>query len=428
MFDFVTEGTASPSGDRVFLLARTTTSGYDFLTIALSSSGAVLWERRLTGGTYPASATVTPDGGTLVVAGQRGTEGDLVLVAYDTATGTEKWVAAYDGGSYDWALDVVASPDGRELYATGVTNGPGGPNDVDYLTVSVDGATGAVLWATRSGGPNLANDNPFAIDVSPDGETVAVTGWWQSGFAGPNPVTYYGTIAYDARDGEDTVGGRVRWIGTFRSPGTNNNGGYDLEFSPDSSRLYVTGHAQRPFIAEVRTDYGTVAYDVETGAELWADLYDGACALCVTGSLTVGPDDSVYVTGEVLPAGGGDFDFATVAYSGSTGQRRWTNVYDSLDLHQIVADVAISPNGRHLYVAGMSQFNNTNQLTTIAIDTDTGSTVWDARYGPPSVGATTFNPQRPVLAAAPGRVYVATTSGPGRATDLFLTVYDDSTP
>lgn len=37
---------------------------------------------------------------------------DFAVVAYDTATGTQQWVARFDGGSYYWALDVVSAPDG----------------------------------------------------------------------------------------------------------------------------------------------------------------------------------------------------------------------------------------------------------------------------------------------------------------------------
>jgi hypothetical protein len=412
---------ASSSGDRIFLAGKASpTNSSDFVTTALSSAGTVLWERRLPGGEIPLSATVTPDNSSVVVAGQGG-GAHVSVVAYNAVTGEQQWVATYDGGhGYDAALDVVSSPDGTMIFAAAASLGPEGPNDVDYVTLGIDRMSGAIRWATRSSSPGEGNDNPLAIAISPDGRTVATTGWWRDGFAGNSQALSYGTIAYDSD------GGAVRWINKFTAPDMFANVGRDVGFSPDSALVYVTGGAQRPNFPRVRSDFGTVAYNTATGAEVWAQRYN-ECEDCIVSSLAIGPDGTVYVGGSDLQLTdtGSQFRFAAVAYDGKSGARKWVGTYGFPALHVFIPNIGLSPNGQRVYLAGVSQQSNTNQLTTVALNAADGATLWDARYGPPSIGATSINPSAPPIVTAPGRVYVAATAGVGGVdSDRFIAAYE----
>jgi hypothetical protein len=68
------------------------------------------------------------------VTGQTGRD-NYATVAYDGSTGTERWVAHYngpgDGTDLSWALGV--SPDGSTVFVTGESVGETG---YDYATVA----------------------------------------------------------------------------------------------------------------------------------------------------------------------------------------------------------------------------------------------------------------------------------------------------
>jgi outer membrane protein assembly factor BamB len=128
------------------------------------------------------------------VTGRSGEYGfaDYSTIALQAATGKPLWKAIYDGpeGNEDVALAMGVSPDGSTVFVTGES---GLTNTAhDYATLAYDAQTGAQLWLDRYGSPE-GNDIARALEVSPDGATVFVTG--QAGTAGDSD---YVTIAYVA--------------------------------------------------------------------------------------------------------------------------------------------------------------------------------------------------------------------------------------
>ena len=93
--------------------------------------------------------------------------------ASPTASGTQLWTASYQPGSQqtNGASAVTLSPNGETVYVTG--SGSSGPS-LDYVTVAYSSADGARLWVARYDGPGYGY--PIALAVSPDGARIFVTG------------------------------------------------------------------------------------------------------------------------------------------------------------------------------------------------------------------------------------------------------------
>ena len=143
--------------------------GHGAATAGLAAvPGSQLWASRLNGG-FARALAVSPGGATVFVTGNSfgGTSGsDYATVAYDAATGAQRWASRYNGPANrnDYALSVTVSPDGATVFVTGASFG--GRNracchsDWDYATVAYDAATGAQRWASRYNGPGNVGKCP----------------------------------------------------------------------------------------------------------------------------------------------------------------------------------------------------------------------------------------------------------------------------
>jgi len=169
---------------------------------------------------------------------------DYATVAYDASTGSQQWVARYNGpgNSYDGAIALGVSPDGSAVFVTGY--GPGSTTGEDYATMAYDASTGAQLWLKRYNGPGNGDDFAFALGVSPDGSTVFVSG----PSTGSTSNWDYATVAYDAATGSQ------RWVARYNSPANGDDAAYSLVVSPDGSAVIVTGSSGG--------DYATVDYNL----------------------------------------------------------------------------------------------------------------------------------------------------------------------
>jgi hypothetical protein len=78
------------------------------------------------------------------------------------------------GERSDYGRSIAPSRDGSKVFVTGASYG--GTTGPDYLTLEYDGSTGATAWTSRYNGTKSGADSAYAIDTSPDGTGVAVTG------------------------------------------------------------------------------------------------------------------------------------------------------------------------------------------------------------------------------------------------------------
>ena len=129
-----------------------------------------------------------------VTGTSKGATRDYATLAYNAATGAQRWASRYNGpaGGADTASSLAVSPGGRAVFVTG-TASPAPPEALtsDYATVGYNAGTGARLWASRYHGPERQSD-AFALAVSPDGTKVFVTG----ATVGETMLTDYATVAY----------------------------------------------------------------------------------------------------------------------------------------------------------------------------------------------------------------------------------------
>jgi WD40 repeat protein len=302
----------SPGGQTVFVTgySQGTTSGLDYATVAYNAAtGAQLWVSRYhgpgSGDDFAQSLAVSPGGGTVLVTGESKTTAsasDYGTVAYNAATGTQRWAARYHGPAPgdDAAHAVTVSPDGRTVFVTGVSKATTSYLVYGYATVAYNAATGAQRWAARYNGPVPSYDTALSVAVSPGGGAVYVTGQSQGTASGDD----YATVAYNAMTGAQ------RWAARYNGPANGDDAATSVAVSPGGGTVYVTGYSTGT--SGVLGVYATVAYNAATGTQRWAARYNGPVkGANVAYSLAASPTTgTVYVTGTSGDA------YATVAYRG----------------------------------------------------------------------------------------------------------------
>jgi DNA-binding beta-propeller fold protein YncE len=403
----------SPDGTRVFVTgysARAGTGpGGEFATVSYkTATGARLWAQRYhgpAGGTADArSVAISPDGRTVFVTGtilnvQR-TDEDYLTIAYSAATGTMRWIARYDGPgspSYDQAYAVAVSRDGRTVFVTGGSTSPGRPRGAGSTTIAYRAADGARKWLAHYNG-----GGGRAVAVSPRGGKVIITGASQR--------NEYVTVAYRA-----ATGTRL-WARHHGGPtGARDYGGATaLAFSPNGSTVFVTGDSHDPGTPHPGVTYATIAYRAADGTQLWATTGGPLASTGGAEAVAVSPDGrTVFVTGN---------NYATVAYRAATGAQLWASPRldgsgagtraqqpASRSPGGYATALAVSPDGRKIFVTGPAfdpvSGNAIRKFTAVALGAATGARLWVNSYlGPRNLGGTGV-----VVAVSPDgrRVYVA---------------------
>jgi WD40 repeat protein len=370
----------SPDGSRVFVTGGSlgSGSGSDYATLAYdTSTGAKVWAMRygLPNASIDTATAlgVSPTGSVVFVTGSasdgsaRGP--DYATVAHAAATGRPLWVRRYNsqGNGDDHANALGVSPDGSKVFVTGSSSDRSTGED-DYATVAYAAATGMRLWTNRYNGPGSGGDIAFALDESPDGSKVFVTG--QSG-------SDYATVAYDAFTGAQL------WAAPYNGPGDSADGASAVAASPDGSSVLVTGGS----LGSDGYDYATVAYDASSGAQLWAAPYNGpGNADDFASAVVMSADGStVFVTGE--SAGSLSFaDYATLAYDVSTGEQLWESRYNGqANADDYAFALGASPDGSTAFVTGQSAGSTSSaDYATVAYDALSGGQLWEKRYDGPA--------------------------------------------
>jgi sugar lactone lactonase YvrE len=371
----------SPNGNTVFV---TGTSSSEYATIAYNTAtGAQRWLKLYKGPggggcTFDNAVAVSPDGNTVFVTGQCETLStshyDYATVAYNAATGAQKWVKLYNGaGTLNYANAVAVSPGGKTVFVTGESDSK--DYVAQYGTVAYNAATGAQLWVKRYSGPGSSSDIAHSVAVSPNGNTVFVTG---TSTSTTTTFTQDATVAYNAATGAQLWAKRHSRVPSLE-PAYHNS----VAVSPTGGAVYVTGITGSA--GTTGAGYDTVAYNAATGAQLWAKRYSSNGG---ANSVAVSPDGStVFVTGPVFRSARGT-GYGTVAYNAATGAQLWAKGHVGAEgavPRAVAYSVAVSPSGGTVYVTGLS-WKPGWDYATIAYNATTGAQQWIKLYHGPGSG------------------------------------------
>jgi len=226
------------SGDRIYVTGDVLGTSFDFLTIAYSLDGAIIWQKTHDTGNANENAwaaTADPNGGVYVSGNVWQATTDWQTIRYD-ADGNEVWVATFDSGTNDFqASDAIAVDAEDNVYVGGWTENA----TTDWQIVKYD-SNGAEVWVrTTDEGLNegvwgLAVDQQNNLYVHGDVDTGS--GW------------DYRTVKYDPA-------GVILWDLYSDFGDGLNNGGRGMVIDDDGF-VYLTGHRDNGNNA----DYWTVKY------------------------------------------------------------------------------------------------------------------------------------------------------------------------
>jgi hypothetical protein len=293
------------------------------------------------------------------------------------------WTSRYNGPGNlgDEASSVAVSPDGETVVVTGLSTGASGRKD--YATIAYGAATGARLWVRRYGGPGGAEGVPSAVAISPSGDRVFVTGRAPDPAGGEHSFpSDYVTVAYDLTDG------RQLWVS-----GHNGGPNYEVQRSdvlavgPDGRTVFVSG--------PTNAGYLTIAYSAATGAQLWARIDKprrGFGSFLAASALAISPDGRTVLAawaGQAPPEAGVPA-LTTVAYHAATGARLWERSSQATTRSAGgIPAISVSPRGGMVFVSGTSSLGRVPgyEYLTIAYDIGSGAQKWARNYPAPSRGS-----------------------------------------
>ncbi|HKR70489.1 MAG TPA: hypothetical protein VJT16_16745 [Streptosporangiaceae bacterium] len=290
--------TVSPGGSTVFV---TGTSGggvgtkADYATVAYNAAnGMRLWVSRYNGRASNVddaiAMAISPNGHLVYVTGRsmgRRSGGDFATVAYQAASGAQRWVSRYNGRAnrLDAGQGIAVSPDSRTVYVTGTSKGRTSGND--FATAAYNASTGATRWVSRFNGHGEGTDDATGVAVNSVSGLVYVTGNSQGAATG----TDIATIAYRAKNGA------TAWVSRFDGA-RREDFARSLAVSPDGAGVFIAGIATiKNSGDQFEPSFAVIGYNAATGARRWwtaidANGFEQAMAVAVS------PDShSVYATG-----------------------------------------------------------------------------------------------------------------------------------
>src|SRR5215467_2038911 len=217
-----------------------------------------------------------------------------------------------------------------------------------------------------------------------------------------------------------TAPGGVLWTSLY-SP-TTGGAGSAIAVSPSGSTVFAAGNVPDGNPNDFANNFATVAYNPQTGAQRWARQYHGPGFSTATAVAVSSDGSKVFVTGS-SEGNGTNRDWATVAYNAANGRQLWVRRYNGPgNQGDDPAAIAADPNGKTVFVTGLSQGDGTNRdYTTIAYDAATGNQLWLSRYNNPRRGG---YDAASALAISPDgkRLYVTGTSHGRSSDDDYATI------
>jgi hypothetical protein len=204
--------------------------------------------------------------------------------------------------------------------------------------------------------------------------------------------------------------GTEKWVKRYNGPANGDDFATAVAVGPHGAKVFVTGGSVGK---NGIVDFATIAYSATTGSRLWVTRYYPTQSSGEPVAIVVSPDGSkVFIIGGPL----------LIAYNASTGARLWVALYSSAGSPFALA---MSPDGSKVFVTGYTLDSNGDRVvTTVAFNPKTGAQLW-VTYDFGSIGF--------AIGVSPdgSKVFVTgTVQVPQglQASDVFMTMaYDAST-
>lgn len=258
----------------------------------------------------------------------------------------------------------------------------GGATGEDYATIKYDGVTGAPLWTAHYDGPVSSKDRANAVAVDANGD-IFVTGGSYGAIGRDDAEFDFATVKYDG----DT--GAPLWVARYNGPGFHVDEARAIAIDA-SGDVVITGYSYGG--DATWSDFATIKYSGATGDQLWVSRYNGpATGDDLPRAVALDPFGDVVVTGETWTGRSlmAPPDFATVKVDGATGAHLWTSLYNGPGAGQDQArDIAVDGNGDVVITGASAGTTQNDDTATIKYAGGLGTELWVARYtGPGGIGA-----------------------------------------
>jgi hypothetical protein len=209
------------------------------LLVKQSPDGITLWQKQFTIANDSKNygiALTTDNANNIYVAGtcyESDTTGkyNMLIIKYNF-NGTKLWHKTYNSNANDddGAVSILCNTSGSDVYVTGPSIGTG--SEADYLTLKLNGSTGATVWEQRYNNTANLDDIPVALSFDASGKIVVAGG------SATDALNYdIMTMKYNA---SGTFSDSLR----IANPGS----GYDQAsslFKDNTGNLYITGRCRK---------------------------------------------------------------------------------------------------------------------------------------------------------------------------------------
>jgi uncharacterized delta-60 repeat protein len=400
---------ALDAGGNVFVTGESQGVGtnVDFTVLKLSPSGALLWESRYHGGSGAdrARALAVDSSGNAYLTGESlgSTSGFDYATAKFSPSGELLWSKRFTsaGNANDFARAIVLDSQSNVIVTGGSNGSPN--NSANVTTIKYD-SNGNEIWTRTFDGPGGFRDEGFAVVVD-EFDNVYV-----AGIGRPASNLDMMLLKYDSA-------GNLQWSRFYNGPGNGDDNANAIAYR--AGFVYITGSSRS---AGGNVDYTTIKYSAIDGTQIWIATYNGPLsATDNANAITIGADDSVYVTGDSQRLGGGA-DYATIKYN-SSGTELWVSRYDGANGNDIARAIAVGSSGE-VYITGSSAASNGQpDYATVRYDTN-GGLDWVRRYNGPGNGIDEGNS---ICVDSAGGVYVTGRSVAANA-DFYTIKYQQELP
>jgi uncharacterized delta-60 repeat protein len=307
-------------------------TNYDYITLAYSTSGALLWQQSVNGAgnenDRANSIAITPFGKIAVTGRTLGTGAtveDCTTILYDAVTGAQLWIKTFDGAAvnYDEGRKVISDSLGN-VFVTGYAFTTGQSNN--YLLLEYD-STGNEMLRERWNGSGNNSDQAYSIGIDTLGNVYL--GGMSRGAGTGEDFAVVKFCRLEANAGADTA---VCQGASVQLNASASFGGIDSVWwvpasglsNPNIANPVATPTASTCYVAYIRNIYGCINADTVCITlfplpvpEITAN---GPLSFCIGNQVTLTAQDTV----------GG-----TVTYNWNTGDTTQSIVADTSGIYTV---------------------------------------------------------------------------------------------